>query len=107
MTEVASALPATATSRAAVLAGVNGPFEVRNLPVPILRPNGVLLRVALSGVCATDAHVFKGDWPNFQFPSILGHENCAWVVALGPGVETDFFGESLTPGDLVVPRMAS
>jgi threonine dehydrogenase-like Zn-dependent dehydrogenase len=67
----------------------------------------VLLRVALSGVCATDAHVFKGDWPNFQFPSILGHENCAWVVALGTGVQTDFFGESLAPGDLVVPRVAS
>jgi threonine dehydrogenase-like Zn-dependent dehydrogenase len=90
-----------------VLSAVNGPFEVRDVAVPEIRPDGVLLRVALSGVCATDAHVFKGDWPNFRLPSILGHENCARIVALGPGVETDFFGTPLAPGDLVVPRVAS
>ena len=95
------------TARAAVLAGVGGPFAVDELPVPEVRPGGALLRMALSGVCATDAHIFKGDWPGFRFPAILGHENCAHVVALGPGVEADFLGEPLAPGDLVVPRVAS
>ena len=107
MAQLVPAPPSITTSRAAVLTGVNGPFELRDLPLPEPRQHGVLLRMALSGVCATDAHVFKGDWPSFRFPSILGHENCARIVALGAGVETDFFGEPLTPGDLVVPRMAS
>ncbi|HEV8637026.1 MAG TPA: zinc-binding dehydrogenase [Chloroflexota bacterium] len=98
--------PSTA-AKAAVLVGVGGPFEVRELPVPEVRPGGVLLRMALSGVCATDAHIYKGDWPGFRFPAILGHENCARVAALGQGVETDFLGQRLAVGDLVVPRVAS
>src|SRR5262245_45458500 len=96
-----------ATARVAVIAGVGGPFTVEVLDVPEVRRGGSLLRMALSGVCATDAHIFKGDWPSFRFPAILGHENCAHVVALGPGVESDFLGEPLAPGDLVVPRVAS
>jgi threonine dehydrogenase-like Zn-dependent dehydrogenase len=106
MAQLAPAPPNTTTSRAAVLRGVNGPFEIRDVPVPELRPHGVLLQVALSGVCATDAHVFNGDWPGFRFPSVLGHENCARIAALGPGVETDFVGQSLAVGDLIVPRVA-
>jgi len=94
------------TARASVLTAEGGPFEVRELPLPEVRPGGVLLRMALSGVCATDAHIVKGDWPGFQFPAILGHENCAYVAALGRGVESDFLGQPLAEGDLVVPRVA-
>jgi threonine dehydrogenase-like Zn-dependent dehydrogenase len=107
MAKLASDLPRTTTARAAVLTGEGGPFELRELPVPAVRERGALLRMALSGVCATDAHIFKGDWPSFRFPAILGHENCARVEKLGPGVETDFLGQPLAPGDLVVPRVAS
>src|SRR5262245_7151459 len=107
MARLASDRPRTTTARAAVLTGQGGPFELMELPVPVVRERGALLRMALSGVCATDAHIFKGDWPSFRFPAILGHENCAHVVALGPGVESDFLGEPLAPGDLVVPRVAS
>jgi L-iditol 2-dehydrogenase len=94
-------------ARASVLLAEGGPFEVRELPVPEPRANGVLLRMALGGVCATDAHIVKGDWPGFRFPAVLGHENCAWVASRGPGVEHDFFGQPLREGDLVVPRVAS
>jgi L-iditol 2-dehydrogenase len=107
MAQVASGLPRTTTARAAVLTAEGGPFEVRELEVPKLGERGALLRMALSGVCATDAHIFKGDWPAFRFPAILGHENCARVEALGPAVQTDFLGQPLAPGDLVVPRVAS
>jgi threonine dehydrogenase-like Zn-dependent dehydrogenase len=107
MARLASDRPRTTTARATVLTGEGGPFELRELPVPTVRERGALLRMALSGVCATDAHIFKGDWPGFRFPAILGHENCARVEELGPGLETDFLGQPLGPGDLVVPRVAS
>lgn len=94
------------TARAAVLTAQGGPFAVRELPVPNVAPRGVLLRMALGGVCATDAHIFKGDWPGFTFPAVLGHENCAWIARLGEEIATDFLGEPLTEGDLVIPRVA-
>jgi L-iditol 2-dehydrogenase len=61
----------------------------------------------LSGVCATDAHAFKGDYQGLALPLVLGHENCARIAALGPGLGVDFTGEPLAPGDLVIPRVAS
>ncbi|MBM4419588.1 MAG: zinc-binding dehydrogenase [Chloroflexi bacterium] len=93
-------------ARAAVLTAQGGPFVTRTLPIPEIGPRGVVLKMALGGVCATDAHIFQGDWPGFTFPAILGHENCAWIARLGADVTVDFLGEPIGPGDLVIPRVA-
>ena len=57
----------------------------------------VLLHVAATGVCHTDAYTLSGDDPEGLFPAVLGHEGGAIVEAVGRGVT------SVQPGDHVIP----
>jgi len=50
------------------------------------------VRVAAAGVCHSDLHFMRGDWP-IPLPAVLGHEGSAIVEAVGPGVTT------VKPGD--------
>lgn len=45
----------------------------------------VLVRVLAAGICGTDRHLFKGEFPCLP-PVTLGHEFCGEVVAVGDGV---------------------
>ena len=45
----------------------------------------VLVRVLAAGICGTDRHLFKGEFPCAP-PVTLGHEFCGEVVAVGDGV---------------------
>ncbi len=45
----------------------------------------VLVRVLAAGICGTDRHLFKGEFPCAP-PVTLGHEFCGEVVAVGNGV---------------------
>jgi 2-desacetyl-2-hydroxyethyl bacteriochlorophyllide A dehydrogenase len=65
----------------------------RETPAPAERQ--VLVRVEACGLCGTDAHIFRGQFPA-RFPLIAGHE-LAGVVA-----ETGVDVSSLRPGDHVV-----
>lgn len=89
-------------AKATVLTGVGGDFEVRQYPVPEAGPGSILVRVELSGICATDAHVYRGYWPDLVYPAVLGHENTGLVEVLGEGVTTDWLGAPLEVGDRVV-----
>jgi L-iditol 2-dehydrogenase len=87
---------------AAVLTGVGATFELREYPVPDPEPGAIVVKVELAGICATDAHVYRGLWPDLHYPAVLGHENTGIVVALGEGVDGDWLGEPLAVGDRVV-----
>jgi alcohol dehydrogenase len=78
--------------RAAVVTGVNGPWEVQNVPEPKPGPNQVLVKVHASGVCYTDVHETLGHLPG-AFPRILGHEPVGEIVSVGPGVRTRKVGD--------------
>lgn len=54
-------------------------------PAPRPAPDEVLVRVLAAGICGTDRHLFKGEFPCAP-PVILGHEFCGEVVAAGDGV---------------------
>ena len=51
-------------------------------------PGQVLLRVLSAGICGTDLHIYK--WGAFahrmRLPTVLGHEMCGRVEAVGEGV---------------------
>lgn len=89
------------TSRAAVLDGPNGTFQVQAGPVPDPAPGGFLLQQELCGICGTDAHVYQGHFPGLKYPLVLGHECVGRVYALGSEVQTDVTGRSLQEGDRV------
>ncbi|MFO0549288.1 MAG: DUF692 family protein [Polyangiaceae bacterium] len=73
------------TMHAAVFTKPELPLELRNLPVPSPGPGQVLLRVAAVGLCGTDAHAYRGQFP-VPLPIVLGHETVGVVEAVGVGV---------------------
>ncbi len=64
----------------------------REVPVPA--EHQALVRVHVCGVCGTDAHIYRGEFPA-RFPVIAGHEFAGVVEKVGTGVS------SLRPGDRV------
>jgi threonine 3-dehydrogenase len=81
--------------------------EVRDCPVPEPGPGEALIRVAATGICGTDKHIYHWD-PSIQGsvtpPRIYGHEFCGFVEALGPGGERAYEGQ-LAVGDYVSVEM--
>lgn len=90
----ASADAATPTMRAAVVTAAGEPLVVSEVPVPRPGPGQALVRVITSGVCHTDLHAARGDWPVAPKPQLIpGHEGYGEVVAVGPGVTTLAVGQ--------------
>ncbi len=76
------------TMRAAVVTKFGAPLELREAPVPEPACHEVLIDVASCGVCHTDLHAARGDWPvKPMLPFIPGHEVTGTVAAVGLGVE--------------------
>jgi len=75
------------TMKAAVVHAFDQPLSIEEVPVPEPGPGDILVRIAASGVCHTDLHAARGDWPvKPSLPFIPGHEGVGHVAAVGPGV---------------------
>ena len=72
--------------RAAVLVAP-GRFELREVARPKPRPGEALIRIARTGICGTDMHIFHGAYASESLPMVPGHEFTGHVAALGPNVE--------------------
>jgi S-(hydroxymethyl)glutathione dehydrogenase/alcohol dehydrogenase len=71
---------------AAVFRGVDEPLQIEQVDLPDGPPPGeVLVELAASGLCFSDLHVLRGDWPA-PTPLVLGHEGAGVVRAVGAGV---------------------
>lgn len=73
--------------KAAILA--KGKLTVEEVPKPDPGNEEALVRLISAGVCHSDLHLVKGDWPGWGSPDPmpLGHEGIGIVEALGPGAE--------------------
>ncbi len=92
-----------ATGRAAVFHGPGKPFEIRELPLPEVEPDAVLIRVTRANICGSDLHFWRGDAP-LRLPEdgwIYGHEMTGRVARLGSRVTADSLGRPLKEGDRV------
>jgi len=70
--------------RAAVVRRFGEPLVIEERPIPEPGPRDVLVRVVASGVCHTDLHAARGDWPvKPSLPFVPGHEAVGYVAALG------------------------
>jgi len=76
-------------------------IEIREFPVPALRPGELLVAVEGCGICGTDVHEYKRD-PFGLIPVVLGHEGTGTIVAMGENVAPDTAGKSLAIGDQIV-----
>jgi L-iditol 2-dehydrogenase len=61
-----------------------GAVELREIPLPAIGEDDVLLEVANVGVCGSDLHQWTSDhsWP-VNYPVVLGHEFGGHIAALG------------------------
>lgn len=66
----------------------------KKIPVRKPGPDEVLVAIKYSGVCHTDVHCMKGDWPlKAKLPVVGGHEGAGIVVAKGDAVTTLEIGD--------------
>ena len=106
----ATAVPAAAAAAAAVTRALvlSAPEVVRveTIDLPAPGPGEVLLRTLACGVCGSDLRYFVGDNPwaqhtlGHQAPidwnrTVLGHEACAVIEAVGDGVDASRIGETV------------
>lgn len=61
-------------------------FEIRQVPIPEIGDDDVLLKVSCCGVCGTDQHIHHGEFIS-KFPLIPGHEAIGSIVQMGKNVK--------------------
>lgn len=71
----------------------NPRLELRDVPVPGVRNDEVLIRVAACGICGSDTHTYETDGDGYilfsgptKLPCVLGHEFSGDVVEVGKDV---------------------
>lgn len=75
------------TQKAVIFETNGGPLLYKDIPVPTPKANELLINVKYSGVCHTDLHAWKGDWPlDTKLPLVGGHEGAGVVVGMGENV---------------------
>ena len=73
--------------RAAVVHEFGAPLVIEERPVPEPGPGQIRVHIEASGICHTDIHAARGDWPvKPVLPLVPGHEGVGLVDALGKGV---------------------
>jgi len=80
---------------AAVLREQGKPLTIEPLELHAPGAGEVLVEVKAAGVCHSDLHPARGDWP-VPLPMVLGHEGAGVVRAVGAGVTR------VAAGDIVV-----
>jgi len=66
-----------------------GKITIQDVPKPTPGYEEALVKIITTGVCHSDVHLIKGDWPRLvpPFPIPMGHEGIGIVEELGPGAE--------------------
>ncbi|MGY6588508.1 MAG: L-threonine 3-dehydrogenase [Wenzhouxiangella sp.] len=80
----------SATMRALVKAQAAPGVEMREVPVPKIGPNGVLIKLEKTAICGTDLHIYQwDDWAQrtIRTPLVIGHEFVGRIVELGSAVK--------------------
>jgi len=80
--------------KAAVVTDFTKPLKIVDRAVPEPGPDEVLIRLETSGLCHTDIHASRGDWPvKPTLPFVPGHEGVGIVEKLGAAVTSRRLGE--------------
>jgi L-iditol 2-dehydrogenase len=78
--------------KAVLLSAINQ-IAVNQQPIPAVSPSKSVVKVLACGICGTDRHIYKGEYPSAK-PVILGHE-------FGGVIEEVAAGSKFSKGDLV------
>lgn len=72
-----------------------GSIIMRIVEKPVARPGELIVRVLAAGICGSDRHMYKGEYPT-AIPVTLGHEFCGIVEEVGDGIPSFAGGELVT-----------
>jgi propanol-preferring alcohol dehydrogenase len=77
----------TSKMQAAVVEAFGKPLVLREWDIPKAGPGQIVVKTEACGVCHTDLHAAKGDWPLKPTPPFIpGHEAIGIVTEVGAGV---------------------
>lgn len=68
-------------------------ISIKEAPMPLVKDNEVLIKVACSGICGSDVTLYKGAHPFRKPPVIPGHEISGSIVQVGKRVRDYQIGE--------------
>ena len=98
------------TMKAAVVREFGKPLVMEEVAVPRPGAGQILVKIAATGVCHTDAYTLGGSDPEGVFPVVLGHEGAGIVARsghyLGEFQREIGRGEGEVAGTQGVPRRA-
>ena len=66
-----------------------GEIIFREVPVPEVKDDQVLVKIMNIGICGSDIHVYHGKHPFTKYPVTQGHEVSGEIVELGANVTED------------------
>jgi len=72
---------------------------LKDVPIPTVGVNDVLIRVKRTGICGTDLHIYHWDaWAQktISVPLTIGHEFAGEIVEVGANVSDFFPGETVS-----------
>jgi L-iditol 2-dehydrogenase len=70
--------------------------EIRDIDIPKIKSDEVLIKVKAVGVCGSDLHLFRGTHPFRKPPAILGHEVAGDIIEVGDQVSNLKVGDRVT-----------
>jgi alcohol dehydrogenase len=82
--------------KAAVIESFGKPLTIQSVPDPIPTENGVVIKVAATGLCRSDWHAWMGHDTDVVLPHVPGHELAGEVVATGRNVRNWKNGDQVT-----------
>ncbi|MCK5159161.1 MAG: alcohol dehydrogenase catalytic domain-containing protein, partial [Candidatus Heimdallarchaeota archaeon] len=73
-----------------------GKITFREIPIPELKENEVLIKIMRIGVCGSDIHVYYGKHPYTSYPVTQGHEVSGIIEKVGSKVTELKTGDKVT-----------
>ena len=71
--------------KAALLVGKKK-FTIKEIPIPDVSDDEVLIRIEVTGICGSDVHVFNGE-QDYPYPVAIGHEIVGRIEKIGSRVK--------------------
>lgn len=83
--------------KAAVFQGPGKGLRIEERPDPAPEAGEVVIRINRVGICGSDLAMTSGEGQQLPTDSVIGHEFCGEVVALGAGVDILRLGDRIAP----------
>lgn len=71
-------------------------LDLTEMPIPVIGPEDVLIKVKACGICGSDIHGYDGSTGRRIPPLVMGHEASGEIAEIGKGVKGWAIGDRVT-----------